>query len=614
MPAAAPKPIVNLPPPDAVVARHPALELLDEAFHRLRLAPASLLGVYYLGTLPFVLALLYFWADQSRSADAADRSPGSTGLLALLFVAMKTAQAVFAARLSARVRGLPAPTWAGGRLGRLVLVQGTLQPPGLFVLGLPFLLPTLLLDSQSSGGFTAFVILLSLLLSLPCGWIYAFYQNVTVLGDGTGAGTGPVLRRALRGAFHRPRQNHAGLSLLTFLGLFAFLNLAVVIVGGPYLLKMFTGEENLFTRSGVHLLNTTFFMVLFGLVYLALDPLAKAFYVLRCFYEDSRRTGEDLLSELAALPRLSPAAVALLLGTVLSLALPGRPLLAAEAAPAPPAARAAPARDPAGGQAVSPPELGRSIEEVLQRRRFAWRAPRAEEKTVAQTGPLDGFFKKIGGWLEAGGRTVGRWFHAVGEWIRQWWQPRERPPVIRPPASAPFLGASLQPLMIGLAVVVAGLLAYLGWRRWQGRKAPVAVGKPVADGAVPVPDLTDDTVLATQLPEDEWLHLARGLLARGERRLALRAFYLSALSSLATRGLLAVARHKSNRDYLQELRRRARLEPAQQAAFGRNVARFERVWYGEHPADDALLAEFQADRQSLGEAAGGVPGGTSPRV
>ena len=50
-----------------------AFELLEEAFHLLRLAPASTLAIYYLGSLPFILALLFFWSDMSRSAFAAQR-------------------------------------------------------------------------------------------------------------------------------------------------------------------------------------------------------------------------------------------------------------------------------------------------------------------------------------------------------------------------------------------------------------------------------------------------------------------------------------------------------------------------------------------------------------
>ncbi len=50
-------------------------EMIEEAVHLLRSAPASLLCAYYLGTLPFALGLLYFWADMSRGSFAERRLP-----------------------------------------------------------------------------------------------------------------------------------------------------------------------------------------------------------------------------------------------------------------------------------------------------------------------------------------------------------------------------------------------------------------------------------------------------------------------------------------------------------------------------------------------------------
>ena len=65
---------------------------------------------------------------------------------------------------------------------------------------------------------------------------------------------------------------------------------------------MFTGEENVFTRAGWNLFNSTFFAATGAFVYLALDPLWKAFYALRAFHADARRTGEDLQRALETLP------------------------------------------------------------------------------------------------------------------------------------------------------------------------------------------------------------------------------------------------------------------------------------------------------------------------
>ncbi len=264
--------------PSAPDPRLSALSLLDEAAHRLRTAPAATLGIYYAATLPFILALLYFWADMSRSADAAERGTALALGLALLFVAMKTGHTVFAARLRAQFAGRPAERWTPGRLARVALVQATWQPTGLFVLAL-----------ASTVVF-------------PMGWAYAFYQSLTVCGDGRASDRSPAAR-AWRHCLARSGQNHRALGLLSGLGFFAWLALMASMFTVPVLVKMFTGEENAFTRSGgLALFNSTFLAVSVALVYLALDPLAKTFYALRCFYADAETSGEDLLSELSALP------------------------------------------------------------------------------------------------------------------------------------------------------------------------------------------------------------------------------------------------------------------------------------------------------------------------
>src|ERR1700733_8371753 len=83
-----------------------------------------------------------------------------------------------------------------------------------------------------------------------------------------------------------------------------------------------------------------------------------------------------------------------------------------------------------------------------------------------------------------------------------------------------------------------------------------------AEAIQSAPDLRDENVGADQLPEDGWTKLARELLAKGELRLALRAFYLASLAHLADRNLINLARFKSNRDYERELRWRAHALPA----------------------------------------------------
>ena len=66
-----------------------AFDLIEEATQLLRTAPVATLAVYYLGAIPFVLGLLFFWADMSRSPFAHQHHAEAALGLALLFFWMK---------------------------------------------------------------------------------------------------------------------------------------------------------------------------------------------------------------------------------------------------------------------------------------------------------------------------------------------------------------------------------------------------------------------------------------------------------------------------------------------------------------------------------------------
>ena len=72
-----------------------AIRMIEEAVHILRAAPGALLSVYYIGSVPFILGLLYFWADMSRGAEAHEYSAMAALGLSFLFVWMKFWQTVF---------------------------------------------------------------------------------------------------------------------------------------------------------------------------------------------------------------------------------------------------------------------------------------------------------------------------------------------------------------------------------------------------------------------------------------------------------------------------------------------------------------------------------------
>jgi hypothetical protein len=252
----------------------PALDLIEEAVHLLRTAPAGALAAYCVGTLPFVLGLLYFWADMSRSPYARQHVVEAALGVTLLFVWMKFWQAMFARQLRSFVSGEVPPSLTVRRGIRIVLGQAALQPTGLFLLPLAAL-PV-----------------------LPLAWVYAFYQNATALADADAPSLRELFRRCARQARFWPQQNHLVLLFLSLFAGFVFLNGCIGCGMLPHLIKKLFGIETVFSRGGWAMLNTTFFATMACLTYLCLDPILKAVYVLRCFYGDSIRSGADLRAEL----------------------------------------------------------------------------------------------------------------------------------------------------------------------------------------------------------------------------------------------------------------------------------------------------------------------------
>src|SRR5438105_611734 len=133
----------------------PALELIEEAIHLLRAAPVGIIATYYLGALPFVLGLLYFWTDMSRSPFAAGHLAETALGMAALFVWMKFWQGVFASSLRTHLLGDAPRALTFSRFGRILFSQMALQPLGLFLLPL-----------ASVAVF-------------PFPWVYAYYQSLT---------------------------------------------------------------------------------------------------------------------------------------------------------------------------------------------------------------------------------------------------------------------------------------------------------------------------------------------------------------------------------------------------------------------------------------------------
>jgi hypothetical protein len=522
-----------------------SLDLIEAAFQLVRSTPVSALATYYIGTLPFMLALLYFWSDMSGGIFAEQRLATGASALCLLFIWMKCWQAAFARKLLARLTGEPVPRWDAQRIMKTIAAQTALQPWGLF------LLPA------------------SVVVLFPFGWVFAFYQNAVVFGAGDD-GLKTTFRKSWQQMKLWPAQNHCVLMAFKLFGLFVLLNVLLAALGVPFLAKGLLGVETAFSQSWLAALNTTFFATVIALTYLCLDPVIKATYVVRCFQGESLQSAEDLRAGLrargGARQLAGMAAVMLLFASV-----------AFGGEPATPAARP-----------VTGPALERSISEVIQQREYTWRMPR--EKAPLSTANL--------GWLERQLKALRESFKAFFQKVFAWvqkvirWLTQNRRANAGAGGSSVDWYAVVKVLLILLCVALLVFLAMIVLRFWRDRNAP---GEVVAEALTPVPDIQDENTGAEQLPEDGWLRMARELFEAGDLRLALRAYYLASLAHLADRNLITIARYKSNRDYERELDRRAHAVPSLLALFRENVTTFDRVWYGLHEVTRELLEGFASN-------------------
>ncbi|MEM6278686.1 MAG: DUF4129 domain-containing protein, partial [Verrucomicrobiota bacterium] len=102
-----------------------------------------------------------------------------------------------------------------------------------------------------------------------------------------------------------------------------------------------------------------------------------------------------------------------------------------------------------------------------------------------------------------------------------------------------------------------------------------------------------------ELPEDEWMRLAREQIERGEGRLAVRALFLASLSRLGEENLLTIVRSKSNRDYRRELARKARKWGELNDSFSGNILLFERTWYGKHEVTEETVSRYLGNHEVI---------------
>ena len=232
-------------------------------------------------------------------------------------------------------------------------------------------------------------------------------------------------------------------------------------------------------------------------------------------------------------------------------------------------------------------QLDHAISDTIAHPEYRWRLPRehGQNAPVSQNSfwlMVSDFFRKVF-------EKIGQWLRALADWLDHLLRRKEKDDE---PLRYTNWQSSIQLLLFALTAVTASILAIFLLRMWKQRKTLPTL---TATAIQPAPDIADENVTADQLPSDEWMAMARDLLSRGELRLALRAMFLAGLVNLAAQEKLVVAKHKSNRDYIAELERRAHDQPGLLTAFSTNVRLLEEVWYGLHTATQDTVVGFSAN-------------------
>ncbi|MGC8559169.1 MAG: DUF4129 domain-containing protein [Phycisphaerae bacterium] len=158
---------------------------------------------------------------------------------------------------------------------------------------------------------------------------------------------------------------------------------------------------------------------------------------------------------------------------------------------------------------------------------------------------------------------------------------------------AALTGAMGRVLLIFLAVIAAGLIAWIAWTLIQQKRGPKMATAP-ATPPINVKRAMDEGDALAQ-SSDEWMNLAAELGSAGDWRMAYRAMYLALLSSLHAAGRINFRKSLTNRAYVARYR-----GPAEERrTFSALTELFDRVWYGHKPVPAEVRADVDAQMKSL---------------
>lgn len=172
-----------------------------------------------------------------------------------------------------------------------------------------------------------------------------------------------------------------------------------------------------------------------------------------------------------------------------------------------------------------------------------------------------------------------KWLKAFEDWLDKVF-PR---PDVSPKAS-PAMGSIRLWVQVLIFALALGLIVFLVWRFAPGLFKRSGRGKKEKGDRVILGERVESHESASSLFAE-----AERLAREGDLRAAIRKGYVALLVELADRKVLGLARHKTNRDYLRDVRKREELFGTMSGL----TLNFEKNWYGLRPATAGDWEEFR---------------------
>lgn len=177
-----------------------------------------------------------------------------------------------------------------------------------------------------------------------------------------------------------------------------------------------------------------------------------------------------------------------------------------------------------------------------------------------------------------------KWLLAFLEWLESW-MPKFNPGA----TSVGGLGSLATVLQVLLFVLIAGLIGF-GIYKLAPIFAPRFRRKAKSKKS-------DRVILGERIAEHEsaadLFGEAEQMARDGNVRGAIRKGYIALLCELSDRRVVGLAQHKTNRDYLRDIRSRKELYQNMTGLTGS----FERHWYGSKSAENSDWSKFREDYQ-----------------